>query len=351
MVATRYTRLDVCMRLKQNSKGVGLAVFALAGLVGCAKTDLAQRTVEPPKVPLAGTLAAPKVEPPTAGSAETPNLPPGNGAAAKVKPGDSSQVKPPLKQPAAEPNWEKVLPKGTPKPPKGTPPDVRVVAANESGWKRSTLDGPQLAQKVDSAMRALRGVDGMAWLYVNRKGPGAGSGTLRGQIKIKDDKTYLIEYYLPSDPTYINKLVADGKRKADLELGKWSPKKPIEGALIKPAGSAADWAMRFPKLVYAGVIDGSGAWSSLLNTLQKSGGYRTVVEEKDDSVGGKLELRYRLLAQKPGSEIEAIFDGRHLVPLTIRVVQKGRSGAETQVQWTAGWNFGKPLDASLFKLP
>ncbi len=208
------------------------------------------------------------------------------------------------------------------------------------GWKKSNLKPGELAKKVDQAMAGLKGVYGEASLYVKNKEL---EGNNSANFKIKDRTTYSIQYQLPDNPTVLNRLIADGKKKAVWEQGKWLSQQSEDAGLSAFKSS-------FTKKIFLPLTVGSQEWTKVVSDLTSGkNGYQTVVEEKQMAAGGRTFHYIRIVAKKGNeSTLEARFDAKRFVPLTVRLTQKDKSGFESQYQWQAKWSFDNQFPASDF---
>ncbi len=210
------------------------------------------------------------------------------------------------------------------------------------GWRKSAIKPAELGKKVDQAMAGLKGVYGEASLYVKNKEL---EGNNSANFKIKDKSTYSIQYQLPGTPTELNRLVADGKQKVLWEHGKWLPQQSEDPSITAFQGS-------FPKKIFSPLTSNSPEWSRLLSDLAGGkSGYTSVIEEKQMSANGRTFNYIRIVAKK-GKEatIEARFDAKRLVPLTIRITQKDKNGFESQYQWQAKWSFDNQFPETDFQI-
>lgn len=210
------------------------------------------------------------------------------------------------------------------------------------GWKKSSIKAAELGKRVDQAVASLKGVYGESSLYVKNKEL---EGNNSAKFKIKDRTTYAIQYQLPDTPTVTNRLIADGKKKVVLEDGKWLPQQTEDSSLTAFKGN-------FTKKIFSPLTASSHEWSSVLSDLSNGkSGYTTVIEEKQMSASGRTFSYIRVVAKKGNeSTLEARFDAKRFVPLTIRLTQKDKTGFETQYQWQAKWSFDNQFPATEFQI-
>lgn len=209
-----------------------------------------------------------------------------------------------------------------------------------SGWTASDLSPLELASRADRAMRELKGVYGEFTLYVKNKEL---EGHNRASFRIQDNRNYAIHYILPNDPTWINRMLSNGKEKVNWEAGKWMEPQAM-------AMSVAAWSSEFPRAIFDPLTADLDNWGPAVSAM-KNAGYKLRSERKTMSGGGRTYHYYRICAEKSGGfTVELRFDAVRFVPLTVRVTSKDGKGFETQCQWQAKWSFNNKFSAKDFQI-
>ncbi len=225
-----------------------------------------------------------------------------------------------------------------------------IEDSDKDGWKPNRLSPAEIGSKVDEAIRNLVKVSGETILYVDKGGSEGGHGALRSYVRVRDRNAYNIEYVSPNDPATVNQLIADGQRAMRYQAGKWSP--VIQNH--RRAG-VAEWIENFPRETFGSLVENRAVWTSVLSALSKGeGGFHTKSQERMVLRGGNHVPYWRVVAHRNGpspADIEAIFEAKRALPVTIRVNTKNAKGEETKLQWQAGFNFHKPLDDKYFQVP
>lgn len=223
------------------------------------------------------------------------------------------------------------------------PDAAMTVKPDANGWV--AVDLPSLGADVDQALSQKRDVLGTAAVFYDVDG---NKLTGKASIKLRDTKTYSIEYYLPETAQAKNEFRADGKRAIQLENYKWVPV-----AEAKPATDPTTWTKRFAANQFNAVVFGGHGWAEVIDQLRKGdGGYTTMVQSKTSQLDGKSRKVFRVLATRADkTEFEAVFDAEQHLPLTVRYNEPGKDGVVNKVLWTCKWQAGGAHDAKSFVIP
>lgn len=304
--------------------GVGLALGV--AMVGCQpKQDAAPAT--PTVVTNATTTTPPPPPPGPAPSGATPAEAPKTNA---PTPGPAN---PPKRPDTPFPNA----------PEHKLPDQAMTVKPDASGW--TTMEIPDLGRDADRALTQKRDVMGLASVFYDFNG---NKLTGRATIKLRDPKTYSVEYYLPETEQSKNVFKADGSKAYQIESSKW---KPVGDAKVDTTADA--WARRFSSNQFNALTHGGHGWEEMVDRLRKGeGGFTTVVQQKSSQLEGKSRVSYRILATRPDkTEFEAVFDAEQHLPLTIRYNEPNKSGGVNKMLWTCRWQAGGQHNAKDFALP
>lgn len=226
----------------------------------------------------------------------------------------------------------------------------KVAPPAADGWQTSKVTPQDLMKLADASIGKLAGVNAES-LFLMDSAEGTGRAT--ALIKIAGPTRFSVEYALPATGAAVNKVVADGSRRAVFEAGRWAKPESLSTP-TKTSGSLSQFAQRFPREVLASLTDRTPAWTRLYSLLSKAQGMRTVVEEKTVSRGSMVSrlIRLRSEAAKPRQFVlEARFDANHMLPVTIRVLTADQAGKPFLMQWQAGYNFNQKLDPAQFFIP
>lgn len=208
-----------------------------------------------------------------------------------------------------------------------------------------------LGQKVDEAFAQLTN----AWADADTVTE-VGGAQLAGKstIKVKDSKTFKVEFYDTETQATLNRVIANGTDRVQFYKEVWS-KLPAPGA---GGGSVADvtkeWPTEFLTDMFRFYSKDERVWGKVMAGLSSAqSGYTTKLEEKTVKVLGKDRKLYRLVADKPtdGTEVEIMVDGVRFLPVTVRSIVKSKDGKQDSRLWTCNWKFGGTFDSKEFVLP
>lgn len=311
-----------------------LALLCLGFALGCSKPSGNSATDGSKS---SGPIATQSPQNPSSSESEPGTVPPNLTA-----PGSPNSTEPDKPKPNDATSAEKKIADTVKENAKSIKSPFVANPQRNLGWTKSKLTATELGSKVDSAISALKGVYGESVLYVKNKEL---EGSNKTSFKIKDNSTYVIQYLLPTQPTVLNRLIADGKKRVVCEVGKWT------NQTASPTG-LADWDTQFTKRLFAPLTSRTQEWTSVFKELASpKSGYSTTVEEKTMLAQGRTFNYVRIVAKKgESSTIEVNIDAHRFVPLTVRMTTKDKSGFETQVQWQAKWSFNNTFDPSSFKI-
>jgi hypothetical protein len=299
-------------------------------LVGCQPKPAPQVVVKNQSTPgAANTLPPP---PPGPDATSPPNVPEaGKTTPPTTKPGASTPTTPDLAAIGKAPEH--------PMPEKA----MTVDPTERNGWAAQSL--PDLGKDADRALTQPRDIMGTASVFYEVDG---NKLTGRAVIKLRDAKTYAIEYFLPETAQAKNLIKADGKRAFRQENYEW---KPVSSALADT--DLPTWLKRFAANQFNAVTYGKDGWADVVDRLQKGeAGFTTVTQQKSTKLNGKDYMTYRILATKPDkTEFEAIFDAKQHLPLTVRYNEPGKNGSVNRILWTCKWAGGGQHEAKDFALP
>jgi hypothetical protein len=178
----------------------------------------------------------------------------------------------------------------------------------------------------------------------------------RGDLKIKDNKTFSIDYYTPTTQATRNRIVADGTKRYEFFGEKWTEKplgKPRKDAALTDA-EIKDWPQNFYQQMFKSYSDDANFWKPLLEGLGRgAGGYTTSLEQKTDKVHDKDRTIYRVIATRKsdGAEFQISVDGVRYLPLTVKSVIKNAKGGEDKRFWTCEWFFSGTFSDKDFIVP
>lgn len=238
-----------------------------------------------------------------------------------------------------------------------------IDAAGTKLWRRSKLDPITLAQKVDAAMRSVKGARQLVRVGID--GP-LGKGQSIEEIKIQDSRHYAVKYpNLDAKEVYGGQVRADGAYFVILGPAGWSKPTPIPSTplnTITNAQALRAWPMAFPRMIYTNLVFQSSIWTTVAAAL-KNGleGFQAIVEERTKKApDGNFVRNYRILAKRGAASVrklgaatlEMVFDAKMHLPVTIRVdMKKPKAKRSTRIVWQSIWTFGNRFQAREFKMP
>lgn len=287
----------------------------------------------------------------------------GSPATGPVASGSGAEPKP------LEPETGKVDPEKRDlgkKPPINVPPPpdpiiFEVPKTGKGGWTITTVNGKDLAQRVGKAMATLKGTTARTLTTLTTP---YGNGQIQTDIKIQDGETYSIQFPVLNKMPEQAETLADGTNKAYRNTsGRIDTKKPVHAkgpdAEIPPSQIARVWPREFPRLAYRGIVEGKDVWVPLINELNSPrSGFKTEISERTMDYKGQATRSYRLIATRTPAaskklgpcEVEMVFDGRHYLPVTIRVNETVPKEGEFKIYWITHWLFKREFPNEDFKL-
>lgn len=290
----------------------------------------------------AATNSVPQETLPQGGSAAPETREPDAAPSTKATPGPSAVPSPNAASPGAP---APSTPRPAPKKP------FVIVGQGKDGWQPASLTAEALGSKIDQATRELKGAKAESHLLVENAEL---SGEISAKIAIQDRGLYRIEYQLPNKPTDTHLLVGKNGKKYTLSKERWKPG-PAQSAQVDDAKLVAQWPQDFTYRLFQPFETDARVWQRLLGSLAKGvGGYKATVEQRTLPVDGRQVPFYRVLAQRQGprpTTIEMRFEGNRFVPLVVKINQMDAQGRPNNVQWQAGWSFGKSIDPKEIQVP
>ncbi len=240
---------------------------------------------------------------------------------------------------------------GTVNPPKGPTDEFKIQPGKDVGYGPSETKLTDIGSRTDAGILGLQNGKAIAKMVVETS-RGTSNGTI--DIKVRDAKTYVVGYLLPQTDATPNKLAADGKLKMVYEDRKWTPAKPTEASGPMTPAEIDSWLQKYPKEMFAGLIDGGHVWDRLLAGLQSDVSRTTTVEEQETKFKGVPRPIYRIVSRDkadPKEEMEIVIDGKRWLPLTVKANFKDDAGKPVHTFWTAEWAFGGQFDDKEFVIP
>lgn len=313
---------------------IGVVVLGVSGSFGCSSP--AKKTSETGPV-ATKTTTDPVVPPPVA-----------------------SNIEPPKAPPMVDPKTGKVDPKAV-KPIAPSRKLYDIPPTGTQNWTASKLSGKELASKIGSAMRSMKGTYGRTISTI--KTP-TGTGQVTSEIKVQDNKVYSIQFMVIGVMPETGEVRADGKRRAFTgPNGAFKDRLPITvpspEAKLSSNQIASNWPKRFPRLAFLGLTDAKDPWVPVISDLLSGkSGFKTEVSERVSDFRGRKLRNYRIVAKRSPAaaktlgpcEIEMVFDGVRFLPVTMRVNTKYPKEGEFKVQWQSGWNFNQKFKPEDFRL-
>jgi len=316
---------------------LGLSLVAALILVGCQNKPTASRTGEGQEPAATSTTGG---EP--APNPGTPNANPANPGPEATKPGDTS------------------------KPPKNPPPnkptiDFQVSKPGQKGWGPTKITLAELGGNIAASMKGLRNTSLETTTLARTD---EGEGQYMGDTQIKDNKAFKVDYVVVGTIPTTASDISDGVRRM-IRLGETYSKpmpagKPLDVVNRSSAELANRWIQDFGRMAFQGLTDGKDAWKPVFTEWSKgTGGFKPVVEERSSLYKNQLILNYRVRAERTGAAakklgqctIEIVIDGKHFVPVTMRVERTDLKGKKWLTQWSAHWKFRQEIAANAFAMP
>jgi len=229
-------------------------------------------------------------------------------------------------------------------------PDTFEVKKPGSGdWRKAAKPPAEIMDSVDKAMR--QPVPSIALADTNFE---VGGATLAGKstVKIKDGRTYAIEFYTPESRATLNRIISDGSHKAKFVGEKWTtpetPSAPDASPVDEP--TLKNWPTQFMRTMFSPYDTGHSVWGPLVRYWQKTGTAVSVEERTSKMKDGRRY--YRIVGTaKDGSQVEIHIDGLRNLPILVRTVTVTGPGRSDKRMWSAAWQFGGTFDAKEFAVP
>jgi hypothetical protein len=238
--------------------------------------------------------------------------------------------------------------------------DVTIPPPRASGWQKTNTRLPDLAKKVATSVSGMK--DTYGEFTTNVETP-EGTGFFEGKLKVQDNRTYFVDFVVIAAKPFSGTLAADGQQRVfriDENISQpQSVTAPLPISKTDPRVMIQVWPEDFSRLAFQGLTEGRDAWEPVLNGLAKGlGGYKTTLEERKVTTGGKEYVSYRVLANRAAdaskkvgaSNLEIIIDAKRYLPVTIRAVGKDEKGGNWKVQWSARYRFGQRFEPQEFTL-
>ncbi|AIE86304.1 hypothetical protein [Fimbriimonas ginsengisoli] len=243
-----------------------------------------------------------------------------------------------------------------------TPASAQQAAA-AAPWKPSSLSPVTLARQADASMASMKNIFGQIKTAIIFDG----SGTNRGWVKVKDSKTFNINFpdaHYPRNGADVPfsgvNLVANGKTLQYAGSGKGSKRlqMPLSAFAFNKAKKVADWVTGFPRYILGG-IRGEAPLSSLVSLARRPGsGFTTSVSERTVKYGKYNLKQYQLLilrtpaqAKKIGPvRIELNIDGARKLPVSAQIGAQEAGHKPLAMAWIPVWR-PKIFEASEFVVP
>lgn len=232
--------------------------------------------------------------------------------------------------------------------PKGT---MTIKPVGSDGYQTAKMTPAELGRKVDEAFADLTN----AWADADTILE-VGGAQLAGKsnVKIKDAKTFNVEYYDPQTEATLNRVISNGTERVKFYRDSWT-KLPTPGSKpVTEADVLAEWPTQFLSDMFRLYSSDERVWSKLMSAIGAGeGGYKATVEEQKAKVLGKERTLYRLVADRAtdGTQLEMIIDGVRFLPVTVRTAVKTKDGKTDSRLWTCSWKFGGTFDAKEFTVP
>lgn len=256
-------------------------------------------------------------------------------------------------QPPTTPSTPGAAPGTTaPKPPPEIKIKPEVFKPTESGTKGWVVTNQaDLGVQVDQGLMEARELLGVAqFLY---QAP-VGKMTAKPSIKIRDDKKFRIEYFLPKTQGSINILIGDGTTAKRYEGSKWSTVAAVRAMPSLDDAGTNEWIDNFPTAMFSGFGSGRPTWTNLVNALREGkAGYKATTETRTVTSKGRTATFMRIRAERssPKSTFEAVVDQEFRLPVTVRLDAVNEKGEPYQILWTCKWSKGGSHKDSDFVVP
>ncbi|MBS1723579.1 MAG: hypothetical protein JSS66_11565 [Armatimonadetes bacterium] len=273
-------------------------------------------------------------------------------------PSSSVAAKPPEQPVNAAPTGsagsETVTPKTGPTdraiPPKidaHIPPETfRIPKPDQGKEKRSSMDLADLGDKMDKAWfgsgELLCETD---TVYDVQEGKGSGKAT----IKVKDAKTFNVQYYTSDTEATLNRIIANGTEKISFYKSAYQrvPNTGPTGKGVEDT-SVASFARNFNREMFAPFETGASVWGPVFRAWDKGADGATATVH-ETNYGDHVE--YRIVAQdSKGAQMDIRVDGKRFLPVAVRSVIKTPKGTDNRM-WDAKWKLGGHHTDKDFVLP
>ena len=225
---------------------------------------------------------------------------------------------------------------------------LSISLPGPKGWKPESNQMVIEAEKMDRALLALRESLASTQVIASYK---EGSFDVKSDWKIRDERTFSIQYFWPDSGRQQNLLKGDGKRRGGRAFGGWRNLPPYGGALKAGDESLDKLPLTIVRRMASPFRSGEPFWGPLIRALARGeAGYALNSESQVVQVQGKERKIIRYIAErsKPTkASVEIVVDVQRSVPLTVRASETRPDGGEDRVMWTAKWSFqgGKHQDS------
>ncbi|MBS1713190.1 MAG: hypothetical protein JST30_02510 [Armatimonadetes bacterium] len=224
-----------------------------------------------------------------------------------------------------------------------------VKKPGSGDWRKASKPASEIMDAVDRAMSEPVPMIALADTNFD-----VGGATLAGKstVKIKDAKTYAVEYYTPESRATLNRIISDGAHKSSFSEEKWTPPAPPQ----KPDRSPVDdptlkaWPQAFMRSMFAAYDSGHTVWGPLVRYWQRNG-FTVTVEERTANMKDNRRFFRIVGTGKDGSQTEIHVDGMRNLPILVRTVTKTADGQSDKRMWSAAWQFGGTFEAKEFRVP
>ncbi len=246
-------------------------------------------------------------------------------------------------------------------PKKLEPLPVKVPAPGTQGWARTSMTVDILGKRIEGAVQNLRNARARLSTIAQTS---EGQGTYDQEVAIQDRQNYKIDFLVIDKKPVSGTDVANGKSRMVRVDATWTNPmevgKPLDVVNRSASQLASIWVSDFSRMAFQSLTDGKGAWSQVFGAWTKGfEGFKPVVEERHMKYQGVNVTSYRIRAERTGSsvatygpcKIEIVVDGRHFLPVTVRVDRKDKEGKPWLTQWSAQWRFKQNLASSDFGMP
>jgi hypothetical protein len=230
-------------------------------------------------------------------------------------------------------------------------------------WKPTAeTQAVEIAKKVDAMIVSLRSVQADAQMEVTIP---EGIVKVTAGAKIKDDKTFYIQYpYIPGRRPMTAVIKSNGQKVGELREGK-----PVEpGTTVSGTPKELGWEIaaagklpknpvqvsplrvrEIPRMVFAGLADGSTPFTDFVRALEK-GGFKVKVDKRVTPYEGREITNYRILGDKGNEKVEIVVDGTLYLPVTINATSDKVGSRVESLRWSTRWQNQVKFDPKEFAI-